>query len=593
MKTRKKYVNVFIITIVVLSVMGTALALTSYEEEVSSQITDFIPKIKYLIEKGLILFTSWGEANDCSTYPDKEKWIEKNERIDCDDYCSYDKCAIDIWYDNTIYLGSSTGPPNSVNWNNWLKEEAGDREYFVGTTYPWYYVQVYCCPELYVVEDHDTKAYVCEDGDWDYKGTYDIDEYCKWDTSGVDLCWCNDEDEDFYVDESGAVHCRSSPYSSWCTVPVADCTSGQTKCVGTTYYSCVNENWVSQGQVDGLCGYDEGNGEGNGDVPINLDAIIYDINVQSSVKPGEEVVVEFKVKNSGDTGDYLIETGIIPKSTAEEWGFKYAGMGFGIFDWLTQKNLECCEGQPNIFAKTTKLSSGEIDTFKIKIPNAPYSEIKDLCYDNTYWDGEGEYVLYIIVKTDCWPEGKEVTYETKIINLDIGYIGNGNDNGEVGLSKTLTWSEYYSIDDEKLAEGIFRGSNYICSLDSDCELKTDYDVYCNSDDEVQDRLYDGIQDKCDDYLQGTGLIGKLVSKTIKILINPCEAAVSRLESIASVFNVKPGVCIAESTTWYGRAWDKTLQTVGGLGLPAQYVFIITVILLITLLGIIIKFATGK
>lgn len=172
-------------------------------------------------------------------------------------------------------------------------------------------------------------------------------------------------------------------------------------------------------------------GNGNGDTPTTLSAVIYDINAPTSVKTGEPVEIEFKVKNNGDTGDYLLEAGIIPKSTAEDWGFSYAGGGFGIFDWLIQQNLECCEGQPNIFAKTTKLTSGEIDTFKINIQQAPYSEIADLCYDNKYWDGTGEYVLYIIMKTGCYPEGKDVTYETRIITVtgeDVG-DGNGDING--------------------------------------------------------------------------------------------------------------------------------------------------------------------
>jgi hypothetical protein len=37
--------------------------------------------------------------------------------------------------------------------------------------------------------------------------------------------------------------------------PVADCSVGQTKCEETNYYTCVNERWANQGQVDGKCGY--------------------------------------------------------------------------------------------------------------------------------------------------------------------------------------------------------------------------------------------------------------------------------------------------------------------------------------------------
>ncbi len=83
-------------------------------------------------------------------------------------------------------------------------------------------MEVYCCPrDVPETLDHSTKAYVCENGEWDYKSRYDSDEYCRHDTSGVDLCWCADSGDNFYVDESGGVHCRSSARSSWCGSYVA------------------------------------------------------------------------------------------------------------------------------------------------------------------------------------------------------------------------------------------------------------------------------------------------------------------------------------------------------------------------------------
>jgi hypothetical protein len=39
------------------------------------------------------------------------------------------------------------------------------------------------------------------------------------------------------------------------------CSSGQTKCEGTTYFSCSSNNWVSQGLVNGKCGYTSSTGE--------------------------------------------------------------------------------------------------------------------------------------------------------------------------------------------------------------------------------------------------------------------------------------------------------------------------------------------
>ena len=154
------------------------------------------------------------------------------------------KCAIDIWYDNTIYLGGATGPPDNINWNNWLKEIHGIGVSFTGTTYPWYYVQIYSCPDSVPEPSvHSTRTYVCDNGDWDSKSNYDIDEYCPWDTSGEGLCWCADESDDFYVDEAGAVHCRDSPRDSWCSAYIAhsykQCVAGD---VGVGLYWYDNRN---------------------------------------------------------------------------------------------------------------------------------------------------------------------------------------------------------------------------------------------------------------------------------------------------------------------------------------------------------------
>ena len=301
----KKILGLIICTFLIVSTISFVSAMTEHETEIYNKM-GFFSKIKYAIEKGFFLFTSWGQANCCSVDPDKEKWIGKGDRIDCDDYCSYDKCAIDIWYDNTICLIGQSGcgsdgcrtksPSGDPDWNKWLKEESGEGEYFRGSSYCWYYVEVYCCPkDGCVTDDHSTRAYVCENGVFDYKSRYDKDEYCKWDTSGVGLCWCADEDDRFYVDESGAVHCRGSPRSSWCTActshaskkcysndvywydscgkrqekkqecgtpgclgqeckSATDCTQGQFKCVGSgttsnEVVSCIDGKWGTVGGI--------------------------------------------------------------------------------------------------------------------------------------------------------------------------------------------------------------------------------------------------------------------------------------------------------------------------------------------------------
>ncbi|MFA5071858.1 MAG: hypothetical protein WC511_05885 [Candidatus Pacearchaeota archaeon] len=48
----------------------------------------------------------------------------------------------------------------------------------------------------------------------------------------------------------------------------ASCISGQTNCSGTNYYTCVNNSWINNGNVNGYCNYvtpsDGGTGGGSG-----------------------------------------------------------------------------------------------------------------------------------------------------------------------------------------------------------------------------------------------------------------------------------------------------------------------------------------
>lgn len=247
MEIKKKYVSLAVISITFVLLIGVVLALTPHEEERYAEIDSFITKLKYGLEKGLFFFSAWGEINDCSVYPDKTFWLERGDSTSCSDY-GYGKCAQDIWYDNTIYLGGATGPPDEPNWDNWLGENHPSTDCtgndcdvtFSGIAYPWYFIEVYSCPLTPPEpEEHSTRVYTCDiNRGWDSQGRYDIDEYCPHDTSGEDLCWCSDEDENFYVDLSGGVHCQPSSYSSvingdWCSAYVAhatkDCVAGVTE----------------------------------------------------------------------------------------------------------------------------------------------------------------------------------------------------------------------------------------------------------------------------------------------------------------------------------------------------------------------------
>lgn len=57
-------------------------------------------------------------------------------------------------------------------------------------------------------------------------------------------------------DCSGQICDKSGAWQTWsCKTEIPVCTTGQEKCEGTTSYSCSNNAWVSQGQVNGKCGY--------------------------------------------------------------------------------------------------------------------------------------------------------------------------------------------------------------------------------------------------------------------------------------------------------------------------------------------------
>jgi len=234
---------ILVISIFFIFLLSIVNAQSEFQQETSSKITNLFAKLKYLSTKGFLLFSAWGEVNDCSTYPDngEGEWIYQ-ERIDCNDYCSYDKCALDIWWGDT-----SGGDPN---WNHYYGEINGEGASFTPTSSLHYFVQVYCCPETSSNGDWETRVYVCHDGEWNYKGTYEIDDYCSYGDEG---CWCNDEDENFYVDNSGNEHCVNSPDSSWCTTPTQTCSDigliscsssqiGNLQCINGDSYSCGYES---------------------------------------------------------------------------------------------------------------------------------------------------------------------------------------------------------------------------------------------------------------------------------------------------------------------------------------------------------------
>jgi len=142
--------------------------------------------------------------------------------------------------------------------------------------------------------------------------------------------------------------------------------------------------------------------------------------------------------------------------------------------------------------------------------------------------------------------------------------------------------------------------------DSDCPLKKGYTVSCDKSPEVKERVYDIHVDLCEENKPG-GIFGVIVNLFPKLLFGEdiCDIKVQTgitivgiglSPSLTDLIFATPstpdyqvmGLCIAESTTWYGKMWDSTLDMVGGLDIPAQYVLIVTILLLFLLVGLLIN-----
>lgn len=471
----KKIFNLLIVSILFISLISFASAMTTEEQSILNKMTNPFSQLNYGISKGLFFFTTWGQANGCSissndqAYGYWEGWIRgsmsKPTSLSSSVSCSKvgtNKCAIDVWYDNTAYLGTSQGPPSNVDWNKWVKEVSGTGVSFSGNAYSYYYVQIYGCPDNPPsTTTHTTTAYKCQSGSWSSKGSYGKTDYCSYDTSGVNLCWCSSSNNNFYIDQSGAVHCASSDSSSWCSSSITHSTK---QCVasGTTesfywYDNLGNQNDLIQtcsdtqkctldGCVDKTTSETQTNSDtcGNGvctigerfgapfgtlcnqdcertDLKDNIQ--IYNVNyldvsgnkLPDKLIPGQQIKVTFSVRAT--TGfkntPYLVEAGVIPFSTAESWGMAQPSGFYSVFNlFSTQESTRdaCCKGQPNVADNFESLqqtfwSDTTVKDFSFTI-RVPDSSTTDFCGSNSYWDvNSSKEVIYITVKNGCFKDG--------------------------------------------------------------------------------------------------------------------------------------------------------------------------------------------
>lgn len=229
--SKKQLMLMLVIGLLTLLLVGTVMALS--EQETYSKITNFWSKLRYGFAKGYWLFTTWGQENCCSEYADVEAQIfpvyeSGLHSVSCAQYCvgehkgfNYDKCAIDLWWSDT----------QGETYDNWYGEIKGEGVSFTNTAGLYYWIQIYCCPEACEIEEHETRVYVCEEGEWVNKGLYSSTDTCPYDRG----CWCSNENYNKYYDDVGNEHCVISSYSSvndgtWCPEEPEDfCTDSDGK----------------------------------------------------------------------------------------------------------------------------------------------------------------------------------------------------------------------------------------------------------------------------------------------------------------------------------------------------------------------------
>lgn len=492
----KKIAFAFIAFIMLFSMFNFISALSSYQQNLTTKM-DAWDAFWYKVDHGSYIFTAWGEANDCDTDPGNKRYnLHNGQSISCNSAgCSYNKCAIDIWEYDSIYL---SGAPNKDDWTahprTWDREigQVGASFSTPSSNNPWFYVEVYCCPESGGADDHETRVYTCNTatGGWTSRGTFSSDEYCSYDTSGVDLCWCNDEDENFYVDVNGGVHCRPSTYSSvtngvWCPQPECNTASD----CGTPHYTgenyCYNGN-VNKNQVTYTCDDHECNSHDN-----NI--------LQQTCTNG---------------------------CTA---GACNGGNGSGKANGEScSSNSECLSG---------------------------------------YCDPRG-----IFQGAVCADRG-----------------GGENNQTPSGNKITLTWMEFFSTSDEDLYGDAYYSElkSPSCNVASDCPSVEGYNVSCKYSQVYAKRYINYVAKMCDKQMTWLNEFTDFVRWLLPLDYEGADICTEQGEQQARE-NSGIKFCIAESTTTYGKLWDKTLQIVGGFGIPAQWVLISTLGILLLIIVLILQ-----
>ncbi len=143
-------------------------------------------------------------------------------------------------------------------------------------------------------------------------------------------------------------------------------------------------------------------------------------------KPGQLLKVTFQVKSESlNTDPKLVEAGIIPFSTAQDWTMDEPSGFWSIFAIQGNDKNACCLGQSNVADNSASLTSTLwsdsrlIDfSYTLRVPDSTTTDVCNM--GNTYWnDSSNKYVLYVTVKNGCYKDGyRKGVFVSQVLNLN-------------------------------------------------------------------------------------------------------------------------------------------------------------------------------
>lgn len=168
------------------------------------------------------------------------------------------------------------------------------------------------------------------------------------------------------------------------------------------------------------------------------------------------------------------------------------------------------------------------------------------------------------------------------LTCDSNKICTGGGGGNRGV---MTWSKFYSVSNDE-----FKSVDYSCRQTSDCSLKDGYTVTCKIDDTITKSIFEAARADCDKALGWWDDIINFCLHWGSLGIIPKELICGTIYADAYTgfkgLFVGNGMCMAESTTWYGQIWESALKTIGSFGIPRQYVLMASFFILF-LVGILL------